>query len=91
MGDTGGDHDLYDYCVDDPVSFVDPQGLAAEKVEEQSNALQRLLCEYYSILACPPGSPKRRGADRAVFLSTGGTAQRPDPPAAGILGGHHST
>ena len=60
MGDTGGDHDLYDYCVDDPVSFVDPQGLAAEKVEEQSNALQRLLCEYYSILACPPGSPKQQ-------------------------------
>lgn len=27
LGDTGGDHDLYDYCVDDPVSLVDPIGL----------------------------------------------------------------
>ena len=27
MGDTGGDHDLYDYCVDDPVSMNDPSGL----------------------------------------------------------------
>ncbi len=34
LGDTGGDHDLYDYCVDDPVSFVDPQGLAAQKWNE---------------------------------------------------------
>ncbi|HEU6436151.1 MAG TPA: RHS repeat-associated core domain-containing protein [Nitratidesulfovibrio sp.] len=27
LGDTGGDHDLYDYCVDDPVSAYDPTGL----------------------------------------------------------------
>lgn len=27
IGDTGGDHDLWDYCVDDPVSLVDPSGL----------------------------------------------------------------
>ncbi|MCC8193897.1 MAG: RHS repeat-associated core domain-containing protein [Deltaproteobacteria bacterium] len=27
LGDTGGDHDVYDYCVDDPVSLVDPEGL----------------------------------------------------------------
>lgn len=27
LGDTGGDHDLYDYCVDDPVSFTDKAGL----------------------------------------------------------------
>ncbi len=27
LGDTGGDHDLYDYCVDDPVSMSDPTGL----------------------------------------------------------------
>ena len=35
LGDTGGDHDLYDYCVDDPVSFVDPQGLFAKRVTER--------------------------------------------------------
>ena len=27
LGDTGGDHDLYDYCVDDPVTMNDPMGL----------------------------------------------------------------
>ena len=27
LGDSGGDHDLYDYCVDDPVSMNDPSGL----------------------------------------------------------------
>ena len=27
LGDTGGDHDLYDYCVDDPVGLCDPEGL----------------------------------------------------------------
>jgi RHS repeat-associated protein len=26
LGDTGGDHDLYDYCVDEPVGRVDPEG-----------------------------------------------------------------
>ncbi|WP_027188386.1 RHS repeat domain-containing protein, partial [Desulfovibrio cuneatus] len=32
LGDTGGDHDLYDYCVDDPVSMNDPSGLIAPAV-----------------------------------------------------------
>lgn len=26
IGDTGGDHDLWDYCVDDPVNRIDPSG-----------------------------------------------------------------
>ena len=26
LGDTGGDHDLFEYCVDDPVNTVDPTG-----------------------------------------------------------------
>ncbi|MEW5774192.1 MAG: RHS repeat-associated core domain-containing protein [Thermodesulfobacteriota bacterium] len=30
-GDAGGDHDLYEYCVDDPVNAVDPKGLWAVK------------------------------------------------------------
>ncbi len=28
-GDTGGDHDLWDYCVDDPINLTDPTGLIA--------------------------------------------------------------
>ena len=35
MGDTGGDHDLYDYCVDDPVDLNDPSGLKGESADEQ--------------------------------------------------------
>ncbi len=31
LGDTGGDHDLYDYCVDDPVSIKDETGLLGQK------------------------------------------------------------
>ena len=27
LGDTGGDHDPYEYCVDDPVTMNDPSGL----------------------------------------------------------------
>jgi len=29
LGDTGGDHDLYDYCIDDPINLNDPSGLYA--------------------------------------------------------------
>ena len=32
LGDTGGDHDLYDYCVDDPVSMNDPSGLKGSTI-----------------------------------------------------------
>jgi RHS repeat-associated protein len=33
LGDTGGDHDLYDYCVDEPVGSFDPSGLVSENVQ----------------------------------------------------------
>ncbi|WP_027187877.1 RHS repeat domain-containing protein [Desulfovibrio cuneatus] len=32
--DLRGDADLYDYCVDDPVSCIDPQGLATQQWNE---------------------------------------------------------
>ena len=35
LGDTGGDHDLYDYCVDDPVNMVDPEGLRGEALVDR--------------------------------------------------------
>ncbi|MEW5772928.1 MAG: RHS repeat-associated core domain-containing protein [Thermodesulfobacteriota bacterium] len=35
LGDTGGDHDLYEYCVDDPVNAVDPEGLKEKKADAQ--------------------------------------------------------
>lgn len=30
LGDTGGEGDLYDYCIDDPVNMVDPDGLKSK-------------------------------------------------------------
>ena len=42
LGDTGGDHDLYDYCVDDPVNSYDPTGLidypAWKKIAKTNNS-----------------------------------------------------
>ncbi len=37
LGDTGGDHDLYDYCVDDPVNMVDPEGLRGTSVHRHKD------------------------------------------------------
>ena len=37
LGDTGGDHDLYDYCVDEPVGRVDPEGLKEEGAGAQAS------------------------------------------------------
>lgn len=34
MGDTGGDHDLWDYCVDDPINMTDSTGLWSEFIHE---------------------------------------------------------
>ncbi|WBF69234.1 RHS repeat-associated core domain-containing protein [Desulfovibrio subterraneus] len=36
LGDTGGDHDLWDYCVDDPVNANDPLGLKSEEVQDKT-------------------------------------------------------
>ncbi len=33
LGDTGGNHDLYEYCADDPVTMNDPSGLKGEPAE----------------------------------------------------------
>lgn len=40
---TGGDPDLYDYCVDDPIGKVDPQGLEPGGREEYGTALHPSL------------------------------------------------
>ena len=31
-GDTGGDHDPYEYCVDDPMNAMDPSGLESDEI-----------------------------------------------------------
>lgn len=43
LGDTGGDHDLYEYCVDDPVTMNDPTGLMGERPEELPHNQKELL------------------------------------------------
>ena len=35
LGDTGGDHDLYEYCVDDPVSMYDDTGLMGKRLPKK--------------------------------------------------------
>jgi len=45
LGDTGGDHDPYEYCVDDPVNAVDPLGLKSEKTEGGQPAKQETMGE----------------------------------------------
>ena len=54
LGDTGGDHDLWEYCVDDPINAVDPEGLDEEepsfwdkvpgvgKIKQIFNGLERI-------------------------------------------------
>lgn len=39
LGETGGDHDLYDYCVDDPVNCHDPNGLWTRATFEEQSKL----------------------------------------------------
>ncbi len=38
IGYAGGDSDVYGYCLDDPVNLVDPQGLEAEKADDDELA-----------------------------------------------------
>jgi len=49
LGDTGGDHDLYDYCIDDPVNRVDPTGLLSQWVVEfiAKQAGRRIAASFF--------------------------------------------
>ncbi len=47
IGYTGGDHDLYDYCVDDPVSFVDPEGLKEKAVEKATVGFWKSYAPFF--------------------------------------------
>jgi len=43
LGDTGGDHDPYEYCVDDPVNSIDPAGLEGNPFIQMSKKFFGLL------------------------------------------------
>lgn len=42
-GDRRGDGDMYDYCVDDPVSCVDPSGLAWQEADQTESDASGVL------------------------------------------------
>ena len=61
--DRRGDGDLYDYCMDDPVSFVDPSGLAFEGMPEGSQKKQEQAEEVQA--TAKPDNSKERWAERS--------------------------
>ena len=61
LGDTGGDHDLWDYCVDDPVSMIDPEGL-------KEKSWRKRFLEWYSPLIFMEEGPEK-AALRAQAMS----------------------
>ncbi len=49
MGDAGGDDDWYGYCLDDPVSIIDPLGLMGSKPDSPDlSRTQRRFWEFKS-------------------------------------------
>ncbi len=65
LGDTGGDHDVYDYCVDDPVSLVDPEGLNPFAAYQSAAYLAQRAWPHVSRLAAAAG-PYAQRAGQAV-------------------------
>ena len=59
--DRRGDGDLYDYCVDDPVSCVDPAGLK----EEAAATGAKWWWNIFPLFA-PPDSPQYRYAEGSL-------------------------
>lgn len=50
IGYTGGDYDLWDYCVDDPVSCIDSTGLETEETVDQRPWWKRALAWYSPLI-----------------------------------------
>ncbi|WP_156907908.1 RHS repeat domain-containing protein [Desulfovibrio cuneatus] len=58
--DLRGDADLYDYCVDDPVSCIDPQGLRFTEAEASSGGAS------HKGISHPFGAPHGQSAGNGV-------------------------
>lgn len=52
IGFAGGDMDLYGYCLNDPVNWVDPEGLTVY-------AFRTLTPELYKVFQIPDTGPLR--------------------------------
>ncbi len=48
LGDTGGDHDPYDYCVDDPVGRIDPAGLKDTAAPAAGGGILHGIGDFFS-------------------------------------------
>ena len=68
LGDTGGDHDLYDYCVDDPVSFADTTGLREIPISITDST------GFPKISLPPPFENGRKAARLIAYLGVHGAA-----------------
>ena len=66
--DMRGDGDIYDYCVDDPVTMRDSSGLAGEEATKESKMsfFDEMLCGYSNLLLCPHDDPRFQSAVRQV-------------------------
>ena len=88
LGDTGGDHDLWEYCVDDPVSRKDPMGLFAwflPLVVGKLAALGIGLGTYYGLSKGADAVATARNGEESTAASDAFTTVA--PMAAGIVGG----
>ena len=70
LGDTGGDHDLWEYCVDDPVNAVDPKGLQEQPATDEDPSSNGFWDEAKDFLTPPllaqEGNPKREWAEGMI-------------------------
>ena len=63
LGDTGGDHDLYDYCVDDPVTMIDYTGLkGTPAASTQYKSFKDALNDAKGIIRTSPDQVKDLGS-----------------------------
>ena len=57
--DLRGDGDLWDYCVDDPVSCIDPEGLKGESAAEDDYSWIRKNVFWWTLPHSSPEFKKR--------------------------------
>ena len=86
-GDRRGDGDLYDYCVDDPVSRVDPLGLAFTGVSDPSDdsAKRKTADKQASASVATPqqsGQPSGAVAESQAAARTSAQQQTAQPKPA---------
>lgn len=67
IGYTGGDYDLWDYCVDDPVSCIDATGLESEDTVDPRPWWKRALAWYSPLVF--GNDQERHAAQESLYRS----------------------